>query len=1129
MMTKSQSNNCTYGKALLTFCTLAFVLGSSFLFAAEQKDTSELPRYIVRSLKHISPAQGKKYLKELKLGTVSQLPNSNTLLVTAPRAQLSKASAILKLVDAEQPFVVRTVCPATQFENLPSIQRISAEVGNISIGTFSNPPTGPSPVKAIIDIHQDQVLAVAPKDTIEKIIAAIEKLQKTTNPVDVLSSVESAKQISPNQPPKTQLPIRIEPSAQEPIARTELLTATVPQEVNSVTDTNKAESDELFNHLLRSLEEAQADADQVRALTADTNLIEIEPFVEHEERQTREADTTAQPSEPGLAAILERLEAIEVAVKEATARPEQRAVDITEPAQTAEPARLIPRDYEPEPIADGNESLSLDLPEKVSIVDFLGLVGEELQLDYLYNPDEVKGDVTLKFQGKYRGKAKRKDLYPLLEQVMKFKGLAMTRRGNLVTIVPIAKIKEVDPVFLRAEDVRLEHGDVIVTSVFKLKHIDTTSAMNLLKRMGLGVDIEPVAETRTLIVTGYAYRMQRIEQLLEMVDQPGKPKKFRFRQLKYTMAETLAPKVKALAEQLGTISISIGAPPPTTTKKQTPRARAKAKKPPPAAQKAAESTVYLDADERTNRVLMIGLDEQLDIIEELIDSLDVRQQDLRALRLYEIQYVGADDVKEKLEELGIIGRSQAPARRRTRTTRAKGAKGAQLPAAVSTKEPLTEDPQVVVIESTNSLLVNATDEQHNQIATIISYVDAEPEEAAINYIVYPLENQDPERLGQILLDLIQETVFEQRDKDDKVVKTTTSKIEDIISIVSDPNTYSLIVYASKKNQLWISSLIKQLDDYRPQVLLDVTLVEIQKNDEFNYDLNLISSFPNLLNTSGLTGTIIPGAGAIPPFTSDDIVDQLNSIGRDRFIDLQSFSGEGTAFYGDRHINLLLTAVQDKGYGRILARPKLLVNDNENGIIETQETTYRTRTETVVQTTSGEPITSRNVVFDSFDSGITLDIRPHISKGDQLRLQIELTRSDFRDTLASLRLVDPTPPDKITRNVRTIVTVPDNTTIILGGLETLTQSKGGSKVPLLGDLPLIGGLFRSIANTDEQSRLYIFVKAHILRPGEGLADVKMVSKKNRDSFERYEKEMQEYEDWPGIKPTPMDPLKILEED
>ena len=147
------------------------------------------------------------------------------------------------------------------------------------------------------------------------------------------------------------------------------------------------------------------------------------------------------------------------------------------------------------------------------------------------------------------------------------------------------------------------------------------------------------------------------------------------------MAKTLTPKIKTLAEQLGTVSVAIGAAAPARiTRKSGESAaafRARQTKAAAAARAAAakptvgESAVYLDVDERTNRILMIGLEEQLVTIDKLIDTLDVEQQDLRTMRLYEIQNVGAEDVVKKLQDLGIIGggRATAPASARPSKTK----------------------------------------------------------------------------------------------------------------------------------------------------------------------------------------------------------------------------------------------------------------------------------------------------------------------------------------------------------------------------------------------------------------------------------------------------------------------------
>jgi general secretion pathway protein D len=250
--------------------------------------------------------------------------------------------------------------------------------------------------------------------------------------------------------------------------------------------------------------------------------------------------------------------------------------------------------------------------------------------------------------------------------------------------------------------------------------------------------------------------------------------------------------------------------------------------------------------------------------------------------------------------------------------------------------------------------------------------------------------------------------------------------------------------------------------------------------------------------------------------------------RDRFTDFQTKSGAGSGFYGDRHINALLKAMQQKDYGRILAKPKILVNDNQKGTIKTTDTVYVTKKSSIPLQSgaAGQPATvvETQISYEGYPAGITLDITPHISRGDFLRLDINLSRSDF-GTITGEK-----PPDTTESNVTTTVTVPDQSTIILGGLLKLNQSKGGTKVPLLGDIPILGGLFRTASNSDIQRNLYVFVKAEIIRPDDtGLAQdgLQRISDRNRNAFEEHETEFQEYHDWPGIEPKTMKPSKVLD--
>jgi type II secretory pathway component GspD/PulD (secretin) len=790
----------------------------------------------------------------------------------------------------------------------------------------------------------------------------------------------------------------------------------------------------------------------------------------------------------------------------------------------------------------------------------------------LYDPKQVIGDVTLKVKGEFKGQVTVGELYQYLQRVLQFQGYVMTRSGNLVTVRPMHDVGTVDAPFVGIGTGKARHGDVAVTKTFKLKHINTGTAEMLLNSMQLGIKTASIPETGTLIITGFTYRMARIEELLNLVDKPGKPKKFKSRQLTYTMAESLAPKIKTLAEELGTISITISAaaalPKPQAPartvgagkrgktdadkKKQTSISRRFTDRQSKQAggAKVAKDTVYLEADARTNSILMIGHEEQLKIVGELINSLDVEQQDLRSLRLYEIVNVDAQEARGKLEELGIISPSRTArgtgrfGRGRGRDTIGRGTAAADRAATATgragtgaaaartgrargmgyaeTEEAPVDEPQVVVIETVNALLVNATAEQHVKIAMIVGYVDLPTRAEDMPYVFYSLENQDPVELAEVLNKLIQETT-QQKDKEGKIVQTSTQRrTEEDIVIIPDENTFGLIVYASKKNQQWIEVIIENLDKRRPQVLIDVTLVRITKDDAFNFDLELLSSIPDMGFTSGQ----VVGVDS----TIHDLL--RDATDRGKFLDLKSSTGKFNGFYGDHKINALLTAVETKKYGRVMARPKLLVNDNELGTIQTTSTTFVTRTTANVIPGSGTggTVSTEQTVFEPYDAGITMEITPHISEGDMLRLEISLNRSDFTEDIAPegglLK-----PPNKADEDVTTIITVPDKSTIILGGMDKISHSKGGKKIPILGDLPLIGGLFREVVRSEGHDKLYIFVKAHILRPeGEtALADLKDISKKNREAFERLEQEMGEHQDWPGLNPSPMDPLRILEAD
>ncbi|MFC1653067.1 secretin N-terminal domain-containing protein, partial [Planctomycetota bacterium] len=987
------------------------------------------------------------------------------ICITANAPTLAKAKAVLDVVDAPIRYRIETLAPLDAARDIAGNATIAAAVGGLIIGTFAERPIGKPGRLALIDVLGDRVIAIAPHDRLAEIRQAMHGKPQQRNQTDSPSSLA--------HPPRAQL-----------------LAAAVDQQ----------------------------------------RITDVQPY----ETSSHKHYTPSIHEIPG------------------------QAISLGQTNENESPA--------PEMGTSGTENdsdeLLLNLKEKLTLVELLGLAGEYLNLTFLYKAEDVPPTtaISLMLHGKQRGSFKISELYPLLETVLKANDFVMTRKGSIVQIVPKAKAMEIDPQLNTAADPIMQ-GDVVVTRVFKLEHITPTNADKLLEQLQLGrVSTIPIDETKTLIVTDFAYRMPRIETILKLADTPGEPKRYTYRQLRFTMAGSLKEKISALAGQLGNVKVSITEKAPTVEKRRgeseaSYQARLRAAQRVQAAQRPTptkeptDDAVYLDADERTNRILMIGREKQLALVNDLIDSLDVEQQDVRTLKPYAIENLEAAIVREKLEELGIVGpprissnsRSRLGSDPRTGTTQAQTQAQAQRTAtalrtgttAITDTEVGTEgkldEPQVIVVEATNSLLVNATEEQHLQIQEILKHIDRETDAMSIPYRIHALKNQSPEELAAVLEKLILETVNDTEGK----VERKIQKLEDEITVVPDEKSFSLIVYASPKNQEWIGNLIQELDRARPQVLIDVTLVEVTRNDEFTYDLNILNSVPDLLatsgQTSGLMGPIAEGVTGTDPYS---LVQRLTDSGRNSFTDLQSASGNGVGFYGDNHINVLLETMDRKGYGRVLAKPKVLVNDGELGMIATTDTTYVLTQQGTVTPNSQNNVVQTAVNWDAYDAGITLEITPNINEGELLRLDAKLSRSDFLDTqTVTLNGNEVTsPPNTVTSDINTVVTVPDESTIILGGMLKLNQTKGGNKVPILGDIPLIGGLFRGINNKNRQSHLYVFVKAEIIRPSEvlaGISDLDRISEQHRQAFEEHEAEFQMYESWPGINAKPMGPKKILE--
>lgn len=275
--------------------------------------------------------------------------------------------------------------------------------------------------------------------------------------------------------------------------------------------------------------------------------------------------------------------------------------------------------------------------------------------------------------------------------------------------------------------------------------------------------------------------------------------------------------------------------------------------------------------------------------------------------------------------------------------------------------------------------------------------------------------------------------------------------EDTFVIADEPNN-QLLVKAPQKLQVEFERLIRRMDLRRPQVFLDVQILAVTWDDTTSVGVELQGMAGQaVFNTSyGLSSF------GMDPITSAKTV-------------ATNLAGLTAAVVQSDQVPIIINAVQNTVDGRIVSSPKLLVDDNEEASIESVQQVP------ITQLNQGQ--NSDQLSFAGFeDAGTTLTVTPSISEGGQVRVNYDITLSDFIGE-ASGGIPPPRQENRVSSGA---VTVPSDMTVIVGGIEVQDVSKTKVRVPLLGDIPLIGLLFGTKVDATDKTNLYVFITPRVLR-------------------------------------------------
>jgi general secretion pathway protein D len=370
----------------------------------------------------------------------------------------------------------------------------------------------------------------------------------------------------------------------------------------------------------------------------------------------------------------------------------------------------------------------------------------------------------------------------------------------------------------------------------------------------------------------------------------------------------------------------------------------------------------------------------------------------------------------------------------------------------------------VADERTNTLIVLASEVETLRVKRLINMLDRETPRGKGKIHVYYLENAKAEDLGKVLQEL-------PTKKGSAPGPAKTPFISESVKITADKATNSLIIIADKEDYQVLEDIIKKLDVPRSMVYIESLIMEVSVSKEFNLgvqwqaggqtklgnkDAAFGGGFSPETPIASLTSPTLPA----PSGFSLGVFSEAVTIGGITFPNLFAIVN---AFKKDKDVHILST-------------PQILTTDNEEASITVgKNVPFQTRS-----AATSENLVDQFSYFEYKDVGITLKITPQISHDRMVRLNIsqESTKLDTQTTTSTDR------PTTLKRTIDTTVIVKDGNTVVIGGLIDDSFSDTEFKVPCLGDIPLLGHLFRTTSTGDDKTNLFVFITPRVVKnPGE----------------------------------------------
>ncbi len=508
--------------------------------------------------------------------------------------------------------------------------------------------------------------------------------------------------------------------------------------------------------------------------------------------------------------------------------------------------------------------------------------------------------------------------------------------------------------------------------------------------------------------------------------------------------------------------------------------------------KAWRSGIVVIADVRTNSLVVTAPPESMALMESLVTAVDVPPQNAK-IRVVRLRNADAEEMVKMLEALF---------EQKTTTTgggRTSGG-GAQPERELTIGEGLGGEGgrQMIAFTTdlrTNSVIAAGTPGYLDLAESMILELDTVPIQPRITKVYVPLN---------IKAESLEPSIKSFSDAEQKRLQDIGKDVsigvkqERQITVIANKDANRLIVDVDPRFENTVMNVMRDLDQPPPQVLIQVLIVEVTMENAL--ELGVEFAFQDLQYAK---------AGVSDTTTFDYVAGtDIGAAG--------SGLGGFTFTITGADFNFLFRTLQSENNLNVLSRPQIVAMDNQKASIKVSDSVpYVIGT----STTTGGQITTQ---VARQDVGILLEVTPQINPDGFVRMEIKQTVSDVTGSTVD---VGPgiTAPIFFDREANTTVTVKDNETVVLGGLITSRTENREQKVPLVGDIPGLGLLFRHQQDTTKRTELLVVLTPHVIRT---IDDYHALSVTERDRMEATPTEVLADPLMEGLQVTPEE-LKAIE--